>query len=61
MGETQTITIATEGANALQTAITTYIGEITPYVLGVLGAAIGIGLLFWVVRLFLRGSKTASR
>lgn len=57
----QTITIATDGAYQLQSAITTYIGDITPFVLGILGAALGIGLLFWVVRLFLRGSKTASR
>lgn len=61
MGETQTITIATDGAQSLQTAISTYIGEVTPLVLTILGAALGLGLLFWVVRLFLKGSKTASR
>lgn len=61
MGETQTITIATDGAQSLQTAISTYIGAVQPLVLSILGAALGLGLLFWVVRLFLRGSKTASR
>lgn len=60
-GGSTTITIATDGAQSLQTAISTYIADVTPFVLSILGAALGIGLLFWVVRLFLRGSKTASR
>lgn len=62
MGEsTPSVTIATENASALQTAISTYIGEITPMLLIILGAALAIGLLFWVVRVFMRGTKSASR
>lgn len=63
MGESTSpsVTIATGNASALQTAISTYVGEIAPMLLTILGAALAIGLLFWVVRVFMRGAKTASR
>lgn len=55
------MTISTENATAIQTALSTYIGDIAPMLLTILGAALAIGLLFWVVRVFMRGAKTASR
>ena len=61
MGESPAVTIDTANATALQTAISSYIGDIAPMLLTILGAALAIGLLFWVVRVFMRGTKSASR
>lgn len=61
MNENPTLTIDSANATVLQTAITTYIGDIAPLLLTILGGALAIGLLFWVVRVFMRGTKSASR
>lgn len=60
-GATPTVVIDTANATALQGAIQDYVGDISPMLLTILGAALGIALLLWVVRVFMRGAKTASR
>ena len=59
-GESNPLVIDTANATALETAIKDYIGDIAPMLLTILGAALAVGLLLWVVRVFMRGAKTAS-
>lgn len=59
--EPSAITISTDDAESVKLGLIQYLEGISPMVLSILAAGIGIGLLLWVVRLFLRGTKATSR
>lgn len=60
-GTVTAIDISTDDAESVKLGLVEYLGKISPMVLTILASGIGIGLLFWVVRLFLRGTKATSR
>lgn len=57
----QAIDISTDAAESIKLGLVKYLTDISPMVLTILASGIGIGLLFWIVRLFLRGTKATSR